>query len=218
MNTFFENFIAQLFATSYLEWMAVVLAVVYLILAIKENSWCWVSAFFSTAIYVYLFFDINLFMESFLNFYYLIMAVYGWQQWQQGKPQEQTTSSAKRIITWQCKYHFYAMLCCSFLIVVSYWLLSHYTQQAYPLLDSTTTWLAIFTTYLVTQKVLENWLYWVVIDLLSIYLYLEKGMALTALLFVGYVALSIVGFFSWKRHFSLLSNSTVKTEFTELKN
>ncbi len=217
MHRFIEQFITQLVATSYLEWVAVVLAVLYLLLAIREDPWCWVSAFFSTAIYVYLFFDINLFMESFLNFYYLIMAVYGWQQWQQASNQNRSTNSVKRIIIWRLKYHFYALLFCSLLIIVSYWLLSRYTQQAYPLLDSTTTWLAIFTTYLVTQKVLENWLYWIVIDLLSIYLYLEKGLALTSLLFVGYVVLSIIGFFSWKKHYRLLSNSTIKDEFTQLK-
>jgi len=204
-----EKFMQQLVLTSMLEWLAVLLAILYLLLAIKENPWCWVAAFFSTAIYVYLFFDINLFMESFLNAYYLLMAVYGWQQWHQGSKQKQLSDETnnqtipinRNIIRWPLKHHLYAIVTCALLVIASYYLLSRYTQQAYPLLDSTTTWLAIFSTYLVTQKVLENWLYWIMIDLLSIYLYIEKGLALTALLFVGYVILSIYGWSLWKQHY-----------------
>ncbi len=66
-----------------LETLAVVLSIAYLILAMKENSLCWYCAFFSTAIYVWIFGDVNLYMESGLNLYYMAMAIYGWHQWQQ---------------------------------------------------------------------------------------------------------------------------------------
>ncbi len=199
MNHLFDNFVEQLAATSFLEWLAVILAILYLVLAIKESLWCWVSAFFSTAIYVYLFFDIHLFMESLLNIYYLVMAVYGWTQWQKAEGQEE-----RPVVSWPLKRHFIGLMLCCFLIFVSYFLLSRYTSQSYPLLDSTTTWLAVFATYMVTQKVLENWLYWIVIDLLSVYLYLQKGMALTAILFIAYVILAVVGWYRWKAHFDQL--------------
>ena len=77
MSNFLETFGQQIAATSVWEWLAVALAIAYLLLAIKENIWCWAAAFFSTAIYTVLFFDVNLFMESLLNIYYLLMAVYG---------------------------------------------------------------------------------------------------------------------------------------------
>jgi nicotinamide mononucleotide transporter len=73
-----------------------------------------------------------------------------------------------------------------------------YTQAAFPYLDAATTCFAVMTTYLVAKKVLENWLYWVVIDLVSIYLYLSKGLMLTSLLFVLYVGLAVVGYFLWR--------------------
>ena len=67
-----------------LETVAVVLSIAYLLLAMKENSLCWYCAFFSTAIYVWIFGDVSLYMESALNIYYMVMAVYGWYQWQRG--------------------------------------------------------------------------------------------------------------------------------------
>ncbi|MEM9056647.1 MAG: nicotinamide mononucleotide transporter family protein, partial [Pseudomonadota bacterium] len=64
--------------------------------------------------------------------------------------------------------------------------------------DSLTTWGAVVTTWMVTAKILENWLYWVVIDLASIYLYLERGLLQTAGLFVLYVVLAIGGYLLWR--------------------
>lgn len=66
------------------EMVAVFLSVTYLILAIKQNLWCWVAAFISTLIYSILFFDASLLMDSALNIFYLIMAVYGWYSWKYG--------------------------------------------------------------------------------------------------------------------------------------
>ena len=71
------------------------------------------------------------------------------------------------------------------------------TDAAFPYVDSFTTVAAIVTTYMVARKVLENWLYWFVIDSVSIYVYLERGLALTALLFVVYLVLIVVGWRRW---------------------
>ena len=66
------------------EMLAVILSVIYLFLAIKQNLWCWAAAFVSTFIYSILFFDASLLMDSALNIFYLIMAVYGWYSWKYG--------------------------------------------------------------------------------------------------------------------------------------
>ena len=66
------------------EWLAVVLAFAYLVLAARENIWCWACAFFSTALFIWLFHQGALISESLLNVFYLVMAVYGWHQWRQG--------------------------------------------------------------------------------------------------------------------------------------
>lgn len=197
MNNFFELFLQQLIATSIWEWVAVVLAITYLLLAIKENSWCWVAAFFSTAIYTILFFDVNLYMESLLNIYYLVMAIYGWFQWQN----KSLNIEVKPVISWTIKTHLSIITVTLSIVIISGWLLSQFTDQDYAYIDSLTTWFAVITTYMVTQKVLENWLYWLVIDSVSIYLYVQKGFALTSILFASYLVLALIGWLKWKQHY-----------------
>ena len=68
-----------------LEIFAVIFAITYLILAVRQNILCWYAAFFSTAIYTFLYWDVSLYMESILNIYYLLMAIYGWVNWNNKK-------------------------------------------------------------------------------------------------------------------------------------
>ena len=189
-----QQLIADFLAMNYLELVAVVLAIGYLLLAVRQSLWCWAAAFVSTAIYLYLFFDARLYMESVLQVFYLAMAVYGWQQWRRGG----VGGKNLEISSYPLAVHGAAIALVLALSALSGWLLSSYTEAAFPYLDSFTTWSAVWTTFLVTRKKLENWLYWIVIDSLSIYLYDSRGLALTALLFGLYVVISVFGYIGWQ--------------------
>jgi nicotinamide mononucleotide transporter len=80
-------------------------------------------------------------------------------------------------------------------------LLSQFTNASLPIPDSITTIAALLATWMVTRKILENWLWWIGIDLASIALFLNRGLDLTALLFAGYVVLALAGWLSWKQHY-----------------
>ena len=86
-------------------------------------------------------------------------------------------------------------------LLVSGWLLSQHTSAAWPYVDSFTTWASVFTTYLVARKYLQNWLYWIVIDAVSVPLYIERGLSLTALLFAAYIVIAVLGYISWRNHY-----------------
>ncbi|MEX1667965.1 nicotinamide riboside transporter PnuC [Zhongshania guokunii] len=180
-------------AMSMWELLAVVLALAYLLLAMKEKISCWYAAFISTAIYVFLFWDVSLLMESALQIFYLVMAVYGWWQWRKHGDKQQEL----QIHCWSLKTHCVVILAVCALSVGFGYGLHHNTNAALPYLDSFTTWGAVITTYMVTKKVLENWVYWLVIDAASVYLYIDRELYLTALLFVMYVVLVVIGFFQW---------------------
>lgn len=176
---------------------AVILAVAYLLLAMKESLWCWYAAFISTAIFTVLFWDASLLMESGLQIYYLGMAVFGWYQWRKGSTQKKQADL--QIHTWSGRRHIYAIGIVIGLSLVSGYFLSNHTQAAWPFVDSFTTWGSVVTTYMVTRKVLENWLYWLVIDGISIFLYWDRGLHLTALLFVAYLVICIFGYLQWRQ-------------------
>jgi nicotinamide mononucleotide transporter len=188
---------AQAQAFSALEIVAVVAAVAYLLLAIRENIWCWLFAAISTAIYVYLFIQARLYMESALNVFYFGMAIYGWHVWYFGR----TPGRELPVTVWPLRAHGGAISVIVLLSMTSGFLLGRYTDAAFPYIDSLTTWSAIWATFLVARKVLENWWYWLVIDVVSVAIYWVRDLELTSLLFVAYVAMIPFGLVRWTRSY-----------------
>ena len=179
------------------ELLAVLLGIAYLLLAMRESLWCWYAAFASTAIFLVLFWDVSLLMESALQVYYLVMAVYGWWQWQHGSGGQRELAISR----WGSRQHLVALAAVLACTLASGALLQHYTGAALPYLDSFTTWGSILTTWMVARKILENWLYWLLIDSVSIYLYLDRELYLTAALFVAYLVIVIFGYRQWSQHY-----------------
>jgi len=189
----------------YWEECAVLLGIVYLLLAMRQHLWCWYAAFASTTIYAFLFWDVNLLMESALQIYYLAMAVYGWLQWREKgssvntiENNSENKSTSLKISTWTGKQHGLAIGATLLLSYVSGELLANNTDAARPFIDSFTTWGAVLTTYMVTKKVLENWIYWFVIDGICIFLYLDRGLHPTAALFLAYEVIVVFGYIKWR--------------------
>ena len=180
---------------SLLEVVAVVMALLYLFLAIRQNIWCWAAAFVSTAIYLVVMYRASLYMESALQVFYLGMAVYGWYQWRHGPGADHSLPVSR----WPLSRHVAVVLAVLMATVISGRVLSEYSAAALPYLDSFTTWGAIVATFMVARKILENWLYWFVIDGASIYLYVNRELYLTALLFAGYLILIVIGYLSWRK-------------------
>jgi nicotinamide mononucleotide transporter len=186
------------------EALAAVLAIAYLVLAVRERLLCWYCAFVSTAIYTAIFWDVNLFMDSALNVYYMAMAVFGWHQWKYGgvsEANDNVESAGVPVTSLSSSQHVMMIVSITALSLISGYLLGEYSQAAWPYVDSFTTWGSVIATYLVARKYLENWLYWIVIDIVSIPLYVDRGLNLTALLFGAYVIIAIVGYFSWRNHY-----------------
>jgi nicotinamide mononucleotide transporter len=192
----FQFMILQFHDTSLWEIVAVLLAIAYLLLAVRENILCWYCALFSTAIFIFLFWDVRLLMESALNVFYLIMAVYGWQQWKYGG----TKKSGVIISTLDRRQNIMIIGVILIMTLISGWLLAQHTDAVWPYVDSFTTWASVITTVMVAKKILENWLYWLVIDSVSVPLYIDRGLYLTAILFLGYLVIVIFGYFKWRRH------------------
>jgi nicotinamide mononucleotide transporter len=186
----------------WLELVAMLLALAYIILAAQGSLWCWPAAFISTALYTIIFYDVLLLMDSALNAYYLVMAVYGYWVWHKSTSTATTHNKPMKsnpiiIVSWSGNRHFKICCCLTIISLILGYIIANYTPASFPYLDTFTTVFAVFATYLVTQKVLENWLYWVVIDAVSIYLYIEKGLIPTTVLFIIYVVIALYGYFKW---------------------
>lgn len=191
----------ELFAlTSGWELLAVLLAAVYVVFAIRQSLWCWPAAAISASIYTVLFLQSGLLMESALQAFYVIMAGYGFWQWTRRTVTTDSGSNQAFIITtrpwlWHCKW-IVGLAVCTLVIGM---LLTLYSQAELVWLDTTTTVFSLFATFLVARKLLENWLYWIIIDLTYVGLFWYKGFYPTAILFAVYTIMACLGYLTWRK-------------------
>ena len=197
MIDFLNQALSGFQAMSGWEYLAVVLSVTYLVLAMRQSLWCWPAAFASTFIYTALFYNGALLMDSLLNVYYMVMAVYGWYFWRYGK--QKPDSDNLPIESWPLSKHFNYSICTLVVALVLGYMMDNHTRADFAYLDSLTTCFSLLATYLVVKKVLENWLYWIVIDAVSMYLYVNKGFYPTTILFGLYTVLAIWGYMQWQQ-------------------
>jgi len=178
-----------------IEITAVVFAIIYLLLAVKQDVRCWYAAIFSSFLYFFIMMSANLYMEAYLQIFYIIMAIYGWFQW--NKISEDRSKFIVR--TWSIKQHLIVISSIISLAYISGSLLNIYTEAALPFIDALTTWGAIIATYMVAKKLLENWIYWFVIDSISVLLFMSRGLYLTSVLFFVYLIIIYFGYKSWTK-------------------
>jgi nicotinamide mononucleotide transporter len=203
-----QTLLDQLLATSLAEGVAAALGLAYLLLAVKRNLWCWLCAFVSTSIYLVLFADAKLYMQSALQVFYLVMAVYGFMEWRRGR----SVNGEIMIRSWPLRSHLIAAAAIALATLLNGWLLGRGTDAVAPYLDSFVTWSSVVTTWMVARRLIENWLYWVVIDGLAAYLYFSQQMLVTALLFLLYVGIVIHGYVQWRRQQAVQDVGIAATE------
>jgi nicotinamide mononucleotide transporter len=190
-----EKLVSQLLDTSAWEAAAALIGLAYLLLAVRRNLLCWLCAFVSTSIYLVLFARAALYMQSLLQVFYLAMAVYGFIDWRKGR----TAEGEVVIRSWTPTMHATVAVAVVAASLVNGWVLTHYTDGAAPYVDSFVTWGSVVTTWMVARRVIENWLYWVVVDGVAAWLYFSQGLLATTLLFLIYLGIVIRGYFVWRR-------------------
>ena len=180
-----------------IEWIAALLALGYVLLAVRQNPWCWTLAVASCALYVWVFARGALYMQAALQVFYIAMAVYGWYAWRQ-----RTGPDAEPALTvhrWSAVRHVATLALVIVATVVNGYWLAVDSDAAAPYLDSLVTWGSVAATWMMARKVLENWLYWVGFDALAAVLYWQQGLTATALLFITYIGIAAHGYVTWRR-------------------
>ena len=178
-----------------IEGVGAVLAIAYLLLALKQNRLCWFAWIASSILYLYVMYQAGLYMESLLQVFYLCMGFFGLSQWSKTINNNQNTY----VDLWSIGNHIFAI---SLVIVLSFFsgtLLSNFSNAALPFIDAFTTWGAIVASYMVAKKILENWIYWFVIDFISVFIFASRGLYFTSALFVTYLVIIYFGYKSWSK-------------------
>lgn len=181
--------------TSIIEWLIFATAILYVLFAAKENIWCWIFGIISSLLSVYLCYIGKLFLESGLNLFYVIIGIYGWYQWKYGSEIKKEI----KIKSFSLKHILFSIFISTLIWIPFGYIANRFSNQVLPYLDGFITAFSMVATWMTTKKILESWLYWILIDSLAIVLFANRGFYLIALLYLIYTILSFSGYLSWRK-------------------
>jgi len=180
-----------------LEILSLITGVGYAVLAARRNRLCWIAGAVSSACAAVAYGTRGLPMQSGLQVFFVGMALYGWLSWTRS-----AVTGELPVGLWPLPFHLGAVLLITVLSFGSASLLVANTDAAaWPRLDSLTTWFSLLATWLAARGRLENWLYWIVIDLVLVFLSYKQGSMPMALLNFLFIAIAFGGFIAWRRRF-----------------
>jgi nicotinamide mononucleotide transporter len=181
--------------SSCLEFVAVVFGVVSVFLSVRQNVWSWPTALVNVALYFVLFFRSGLYSDMALQGVYFALSIYGWYEWLYGG-EGRTTLTVSRTTprTWAVMS----------IIGVAFWavdgaITSRMPGAVVPYLDAATATTSLVAQYMLTRKLLENWIVWIVVDVVYVGMFIWRGLYLTAANYAIYLVLAVLGYVAWKR-------------------
>jgi nicotinamide mononucleotide transporter len=167
---------------------------VYLWFSIKQHFLTWPLGLATSLFYIYIFFVSKFYADMALQVYYVVISIYGWWAWLHGGQ----SGGGLTVSTTHRSLWLMSMLAFGVTFVVISWILIRFTDSVIPYWDAFTTALSIIATWMLARKKIEHWILWIIVDFVSLILYLWKGLYPTSLLFMVYTVMAFVGYFSWK--------------------
>jgi len=192
----------------YFEVIAAALGFVAIYLQIKQNVWYWLISIIMVSMYIYIYIGARLYADMSLQVYYLIISFYGWYMWLFGKQVNSHKTELDVSITLRKQRYVLAIISVALFFIIA-WFLIQFTNSDLPYWDSFTTSLSFVATWMLARKKIENWLVWIIVDAVSIGIYIYKDLYPTAVLFFCLTLLAIVGYRKWKLDLIKPSNATI---------
>lgn len=178
------------------EAVSVLLNLAFLALLIRRSKWCWPLGIIGSSLGVFLFIapgaEVKLYSEAILYSYYIWIGVYGWYKWEEEKDDV-------KIVGWSLKQNAIAFAIGLVSFPVLGYFMDTYFDSNSPYLDALTTSFSFIASYMQARRVLTSWHFWIVINAVSIYLYLNRGLNLYAELMVVYFVFSLYGLYQWRK-------------------
>ena len=182
---------------STLEWIAAIAGAISVYLSAREKIWSWPTAIVNVGLYIIVFRRTGLYSDMGLQVVYLVLSIYGWYEWLYGGKNRSTL----RVSRASAREWLIAIP-----VAVLFWLgLARYTATlpgvALPHLDAGLTTVSLVAQWMMTRKILENWMLWIAADIVYVPMYVYKGLPVTAALYAIFLALAVLGLRSWRRSY-----------------
>lgn len=174
-----------------LEILGSCLSILYSILLMREKIAGWFFGIAASVLSMVVFYETRLYAQSVISIYYAAVGVYGWIYWVKAKQQD------KHIQVWKIRTHLIFITMFIGISLGCYFLFKKYTDASMPLLDSFLTAFGLLASIKEARKILTSWIYWLVINLFSGWLYYTQGLYFYAVLMIVYAGICIPGYLSW---------------------
>lgn len=181
----------------WIEIFGVLTGVLFVILEVKQNKLLWPLGLITSATYVYVFFSGKFYADMGLQVYYVLISIYGWYYWSRGGSRTDKGELPVVRISRQQLFILFPTFAISWAGI--WFILDRFTDSTVPVGDSFTTALAIVATWMLTRKIIEQWILWILANVVSIGLYLYKGLYPTVILYAVYAGMAVYGYVEWKR-------------------
>jgi len=183
----------------WIEVLATVTGFIYIVLTIREDIRLWFFGIISSALFIWVFAKSKIYAYSLLYIYYVLMGFYGWYNWSRTKksPEDKEEKLSIRKSTFP-EILAYITISIGFAVPV-YYILIKFSDSDAPAIDALLTSSGMVATWMLTCKLIEQWLFWIIIDILSCGLMVYKHLYPSAALFFAYTLLAIKGYYEWKK-------------------
>ncbi|WP_430809614.1 MULTISPECIES: nicotinamide riboside transporter PnuC [unclassified Carboxylicivirga] len=187
-----------------LEVTGTVASLVYLFYSIREKVWLWPWGIVASAVSLLVFYQSALYADMGLQFYYVSISAYGWWYWMSGQPGKGASDVPIRPVGGRLLLKLLLIGTAIYLVLL--WALLklpamvHIASSDMPYLDAFTTAASVIATWMLARKYLHHWLFWIVVDLVSMGMYIYKGLYFYSFLFLVYTIGAAMGYFEWKRN------------------
>jgi nicotinamide mononucleotide transporter len=195
MHEILTQLYSNILDTSWLEVVAVIFGILSVWFARKENIWVYPTGIVNVLVYVYLCFFAGLYADMAINAFYFVMSVFGWYNWSR----RDESLHHVPISTLSIKQWLFYILLIAIAFSVIYYVLLNFTDSTVPLFDSFTTSLFIAGMWLMAIKKIENWLLWILGDVLVIPMFAVKGLAFTSIQYIVFLILAVMGYIEWRK-------------------
>lgn len=188
-------------ASFWIEFIASLLGLISVWLVTKQNNWCWPTGIVMVLIYMFIFYQNKLYSDMLLQVFFAVMQIYGWYTWSNN-----SVNTTKLQVSWLTfKEQLLWMAGTIVLSIIIGFSMEHFTNADMPYIDAATAAMSITAQWLMTRKKIENWVYWIIADLIYIAMYLAKALYFTTVLYLVFLILAYKGFIAWKNHLAKLN-------------
>ncbi|WP_037575790.1 nicotinamide riboside transporter PnuC [Sporocytophaga myxococcoides] len=190
---------------SEIEIIATIFGIICVVLTIRQHIACWPAGLVQVFLYIFVFYQAKLYADMVLHVIYVLLSIYGWYHWSMNKSGTQSSG-----VSTEGKFMYMYVFVCLISSFILGFLLTRYTDASFPYPDSFIMSGSLIAQWLMSRKKLESWIFWIITDVVAVYVYWYKELYWTTGLYIVFLFLAIMGLVEWRKDYYQTKSVLIK--------